>query len=391
MKSAIKVNAGILLSYIGIVLILQEKSTDQSIDSTFSVIIYFFPLWTCLFFLPNPKLGIPKSYYFFLQVIKFYLLVFGLQTVILMFFTGDKSYLGPYLGNMIRILTPLLSVTFISILFQEKSKEAFFNSLRIVFFLSAIAIIPKVVSNGLSHFTVHNVLLGTTGVESDTLGLVYGLFAAFFFLNRSKLLFSIAFLFMLITGKRIVLMAVLTCIILNVPSIKKVLEKRKKLFIMVILLTNTAIAFLTYDFGSGNSVVLEILADWFSLRKEELTMGRNILYNRIVDELKVPHLFGNGVGKVFFTLRRLSKDEPWLHSDLLMNLYDVGFLGFVSWLYFLYKKMTINFRVTSIFIVFNFYFITDNAFYYVIPNLLLYLMILYFIQFNNLENEPIEN
>jgi len=367
----------LFLFFFCIILILQEGATGQSINTSFSTLLYFTPLWIFFIEFTLYEIKFRKSEMggHLIKLIIFYLIVFVLQTLFLLLIKPG-GYAGPFIWNSVRLFTPLLSILLISSFIIPTVGNAWQDSsVNLIFFSSGIALIPKLLSSSFSSFDILKVIsLGVSPLESDTLCFVFGLIAAHYILKGKKWLILLSLIMVFLTGKRIVFLGLLIFYILNLRVIRERVERKTNMFGIMLLLINSFYCYFLYDLGSGEGKIIDFLENLFSKTTEELTVGRLVLYERIIAQMGFPSMFGNGMGNVMFSLRKISSAEEWLHSDILMNFYEVGIIGCIIWMIYLFNLFKSNYTCLTFLVMFNVFMLTDNAFYYFVPSFLLYFL-----------------
>lgn len=369
----------VLLLFFCVILILQEGGSGQSINTQFSVFMYSTPLWV-LFVSTFSKLNnfsLKNETSFFKDLLLMYTFLFVGQSLIVLVLTKDK-FSGPLMWNIVRLFSPLISVFLITILHNGRntSIKSYLASVDIIFIACIIALSSKLLYTPLSSINIVNILfLGISPFESDTLCFAFGLLSAHYVINKEyrKLIFCV--FFVLLSGKRIVFIALIIFFILNLNPVKRIVLSKMNFFGVALLLINLSYAYFLYDMGSGDGYINDLLESFFSKSTNEITVGRVILYERIIDKLGFPKSYGYGMGRVIYTLRKISPNEEWLHSDVLMNFYEVGLVGGVYWMYFMFKKFKESYVIFSLLVIYDIYMLTDNAFYYFAPTFVFYYLV----------------
>ncbi|MGX7689890.1 hypothetical protein ACWA1C_22165 [Flectobacillus roseus] len=366
------------LIYFCLIVIFQEKGDSQSVNPQISIFVYGLPVWILFveMFLGNVKIQKRKVSKIFSDLIILYLIVFTSQSI-LIFANKGGSFVGTFYWSNLRLFAPLISVYLISLFYPISiTLKQLLNSIDFLFYGCILALSSKVVNLTGKPFEITSILLfGNSPLESDTLCFAFGLITAHFFYKGEKKKFLWSLLFVLLTGKRIVFLGLLIFFFLNIDKIKKWIFNNVKIFGFILLACNIGYAYFLYDMGSGQAFILEVIEASFTKNANDLTMGRMVLYERIIESLGAPNFLGNGMGSVMFALRRISTTEEWLHSDILMNFYEIGILGCLGWLFFLFFKFKETPFSLSLLVLFDVFMLTDNTFYYFVPNFIFYYLV----------------
>ena len=148
-----------------------------------------------------------------------------------------------------------------------------------------------------------------------------------------------------------------------------ILKNKRWLF----LAANIAVLFIIISFTQGlyDNLIREITG----LSAGHFTMGRNILYEPIVDKFFEMNLFEKlfGLGQAFTYNLSISNIGDSPHNDLLVLLLDQGIIVFSLFFLWIYKV-----KIVSPVIFINMLFITDNTLIYT------FFIFVFFLLVNNL-------
>jgi len=136
---------------------------------------------------------------------------------------------------------------------------------------------------------------------------------------------------------------------------------------MIVLAVISNFIYLWLTFLLTDGYFDEICIDLFGIPPNWLMQGRVSLFTFVVDAYNQStlyvQLFGEQLGAAS-TLIQANSTEGHVHSDILKNLYDMGFVGLTVWLLLLYRMNTHNIAMLAQVIYMNLIFFTDNIFLY---------------------------
>jgi hypothetical protein len=220
-------------------------------------------------------------------------------------------------------------------------------------------------------------LLSTLGMDAATFSLadstapfegaacfVFGMFALYFSMEKKYKEMAFTMILMLLTMKRIALLAFLLC---QLVWLAPLLLQKKVLNRIFFLLVNSIFVCLIILIGGGwvDDLILEITGKGVNF----FTLGRFNIYMGVVDEIirsPLNLIIGNGVGSsypltIINTTDLLSFNN--LHSDSLKLFYEHGIIFFT--LFFLLASKLQNIKSKIILLYVCILFITDNVLIYV--------------------------
>lgn len=250
---------------------------------------------------------------------------------------------------------------------------------RVFFVLSFLFIIAslKYGSGGIS-------LIDSKGLYEGTESFLFGLYVLWFMYRGRKSLALFALILVVVSFKRVVLLAVFASmclyyifIVLSSRNMVTVFLKRALYFLPFLLLV------VSVGFSSG--YFSDLVSENFDYSIDHLTMGRFVMASHVYDVLSDGKLvfFGSGPGSVYAHVDNITQGRDVnLHNDYLKLYLEFGFFGFLVFFSFLYRDVI---RDSSHFSVFWLYlcilFFTDNVLVY--PQVIFF----YFAMVRILKNE----
>jgi len=198
----------------------------------------------------------------------------------------------------------------------------------------------------------------SSNLETNQHPFVFGILTLFFLFKRDKLFFLLNLLFVLLSFKRIVFLAV----IISIPF---VLLERKNIRVLknirwVFMVINILFIRLLYLFSNGyfDDMIISITG----ISPGYFSMGRNTIYSLIFDYYDkfnfFQFLFGKGQGDLYSKSLIFIGEAP--HNDLLVLLLDHGVIIFIVFFFLIYQKKNLIFNI----IYLNVLFLTDNVLVY---------------------------
>lgn len=211
----------------------------------------------------------------------------------------------------------------------------------------------------------------------STTSFIFGLFTLFFFFKERKVHGVFALLFLIISFKRIAILGALTGLLSYFFITKQSFLNRhlKLIFIIIIILINFIVPLMQISIalGSFDDVVENITG----ITTNHFTQGRQYIYDAIVGKFGLPSFPGEGIGSLNSYLINKEDNINNVHSDLLKNLYEFGYIFYALWVFFFYafliKRKNVAPLCLALYI--NIVFITDNVMIYYEVMFVYYLMI----------------
>lgn len=212
-----------------------------------------------------------------------------------------------------------------------------------------------------SHFTLD--VAGSRSTLESGFAYVFGLLAVWAAYTRRWRNFAIAMLFAVLALKRIVIIGILLCVI--VQFLPRPIHDRLVKPVPMIL-ANALFLFLILSYGSGTLDAL--IHEYTSQSANQFGMGRQVLYSYILQDLSSHPwrfvLMGMGPGEAYDVLKGgfswVRKEN--LHGDTLKILYEYGALVLAIFIWALYSSR--NRGVLLIALYTNILLLTDNTLIY---------------------------
>ncbi len=203
----------------------------------------------------------------------------------------------------------------------------------------------------------------TSNIPTEsTLCYLFGMFTLYYLHKKDKTKTSIAFIFTIISFKRIAILALFLCVLFDLIFAAKKSQKLIKLFKYLGILANMLYILVIYLFAHGAFDLL--ISNLTGVSANSFTKGRKILYESIFIHLKPDLILGTGLGKTSEFLEHFIIKVNLLHSDVLKVFLEFGLINFVLWLITLFKLNTKSKDMFVVFIFLNIIFLTDNSFIY---------------------------
>lgn len=230
-------------------------------------------------------------------------------------------------------------------------------------FIAGVA--TRVISDGtgavLSHLTL-DVAASKSTFESG-FSYVFGLLAVWAAYTRRWRNFALAAILALLTLKRIVLVGIFLCVMLQFfprPVMRKVLRP------FPMLLANALFIVLILSYASGSLNLL--IHDLTGQSADQFGMGRQGLYGHVVvDIFRDPGRFllvGSGPGEAYEALkgRMVLVGKQNLHADTLKIFYEYGGVVLTVFIWALYSSRRLGVLLIALYT--NVLLLTDNALIY---------------------------
>lgn len=199
--------------------------------------------------------------------------------------------------------------------------------------------------------------------------------------------FVISILFTILSMKRMMLIAMIICIFIY--FISKKIKIGKKHIIAITCINLIIVLSMIALFKSEQIAILFYKIMGISLNK--FTMGRYEMFNLVLDPNK--NLLGYGATTDFFSNYSVIFNKPGfnvLHSDLLKLFIELNPVGFLLFMYLMYKN-SINNRYIFIYcILINFVFIFNHTLDYSVGNFIFMNFLFASNQLNKRENNIIK-
>lgn len=315
--------------------------------SPFRYLNYVLPLISLLVILANRSMHTPDLARPYLVVV--------LASLVLMPFANREGIKDIYL-----ILTGL-SVTLIGHRRLWSWQTIFAAS--VLGFVTGIAM--RVISDGagtiLSHLTFD--LAGSKSTFESGFSYVFGLLAVWAAYTRRWRNCALAFIFALLTLKRIVIVGIVLCVALQFfprPMLRRVLQPLPMLLANILFI----VLILSYSSGSLNFLIHDLTGQ----SADQFGMGRQGLYGHVVvDIFRDPWRFllvGMGPGEVYEALKggMIWVRKENLHADTLKIFYEYGGVVLAAFVWALYSSRRQGVLLIALYT--NVLLLTDNTLIY---------------------------
>jgi hypothetical protein len=252
------------------------------------------------------------------------------------------------------------------------------SRLFLVIFLIGTVLFAAVFGNGLMNGFAYDIARSESSLESN-FGFLFGLLAVYSLLKRDNWIFLLAVVGAFLTLKRIVLVAIFLCWIVNLlpESIRRKVLNPIFMLIANLLIILLIILYANHHFDFLITFVTGLSANHFGQGRQTLYASLSL---NIIDNPFQHFFLGAGPGAAYETLDRLFGlvGEANLHSDLLKILYEYGVVVFSIFIWLAYRAKDVRVRVMFLFV--NVLFATDNVLIY---HFFLFFMCLLSISFEN--------
>ncbi len=298
----------------------------------------------------------------------YYLLIFYSFAIVFLgtYHFTIKSIAGRFIANSIFILSPLLYLIFIQPLFREELVKRYvililyFNIL--IFFITEGSDFLSIFTNGVSLF---GAILSSEFPTESNLAYVFGLIFLFFVLEKYPLRYKVvALLFLVLSFKRVVLGATfISLMVYFVFSIFKIrTEKNRGTLVFIGVLVNLLFIKVTQVIVEGTYDNYVYEQTGFSM--DRFLMGRKTFYSEAFDKAGDFNWIGVGIGRIDEIIYSFYGIPVNLHSEILKNYLEFGFIIFVVWLVILFYQNLLSVKTFIFFIFLNLLLLTDNVFIY---------------------------
>lgn len=227
-----------------------------------------------------------------------------------------------------------------------------------------VNILWKITTNGVGSFTTINFNIAQSeSTFESSFSYVFGLLAIWAAHTRKWKHFFLAALLTLLTLKRIAVLAMVLCVLVQLLPPRHYL---KLLAPIPMLVANSIFLVIVLYYGSGH--LDKMILEYTSQSADQLGMGRQVLYSGILRELmNDPLLFlftGMGPGEAYSILSEgvSNLKKVNLHGDTLKVLYEYGGMVLIALICFLYSSRRPG--VLAVALYTNILFLTDNTLIY---------------------------
>ena len=194
-----------------------------------------------------------------------------------------------------------------------------------------------------------------------SLSYIFGFITIIFLLEKKYKLALLAFIFIIIVPKRLVILSTLLIIFLNfIPTFLSKYVLNKKLLILI------NITFLIFTIYLTIGVYDDFIITNTGLQPGHLTSGRTSFYSYVMNTSNIFEnsnwITGIGEGSVVNILKGNFRGTYLLHNDILKILIEHGVIVLVFFSFMLYRKGNYNQKMISLF--YNFLLFFDNTLIY---------------------------
>jgi len=316
--------------------------------------------------------------YIFRKYFRPYIILYGLMvTYSLVVLILKRSVYSRFFEEAFLIFAPLLFASFLFLYYAPNRKGRYikytFWGMIVVYFLHRGANITSVISD-LGYFISQAFITSSIKTESG-LASVFGLFGLYFFLQGNKKYSLLAFLFLLLSFKRIAFLGVLLSLLvyLLISKIVKIRIARPTRKILPLLFVGLNALFILglmqFVRGTFDDRIIELV----HMTPNQLTVGRYVIYQAVLEQNE-PSWLGIGLGKVTSVL----ENEPYhlknLHSDVFKFYLEWGPVFFVILIYNLYAFNLHSKKMFILMVYLNTLLLTDNVFIYFYVMFIFYLL-----------------
>lgn len=340
---------------------------------------YLLPLLPLFFVANTGKLRIERK---ILNYFLTFLLFYGFLIIYLFVQNSIFREVSPrFLPNAIFIITPLL---FILLLLPYFNPDKILNYVLVIFYTN-ICIFLYEESEGLLKVLANFNLLSDAFISSEldtesNLAYVFGFLVLFFLLEKSnKWYLIISLVFFILCFKRIVIVAVLLCVIIYfIASLLKINLSRYRIVLTLIgLMVNLFFIQFAHMITSGKFD--QYIFEKTGYNADRFLMGRKTLYTNAFDTGGAVDLSGLGLGKIDDAMFNFYGEAFNLHSEIIKNYFEFGVIFFLIWMALLFYKTIISTKAVVFLVYFNVLILTDNVFIYFEIMFYFYFFVLFYL------------
>lgn len=190
---------------------------------------------------------------------------------------------------------------------------------------------------------------------------------AFYYKLGFKWILSL-FLFSLLGFKRIVILGLLLTIILSFFPVGIYNKIRKNATLSSCVFSVIALLIIVIYYYIAGGYFDSYLYNKFDISTNELLQGRQELYSLVIDKIGDNKLFtGAGIGVIDEILIKNAKtidNITNLHSELLRWFLEIGVVGYLAWIYVIFRNALYTRYMFLSFIFLFIMLLTDNVFIY---------------------------
>lgn len=359
----------------------------KHIDDSLRYFKYLFPFIILFIYLNdyNNKIKIKNIIIknLFKKLLLLYFLIY-IFSFILSFLNNGLTF--RFFANSYFIISPILSLFLLTRFYNEKNLNQYFH---ILFFGSIFGFLfeqGNSLLNFFNSFSLSGLLIDSESVtESNVYPFIFAFLAIYCYFNKYSKIYLFVLLFLILLGsKRIVYLSLILIFILSffIRFISNRWFKRNSSFISIsFFLISCFIITIYFLFTDG--YFDDFILQEFGVSANYLSMGRQVLYRSVLyDYNQVTFFTGLGIGEVDYrvidyTSNRVEGEIKNLHSELLRNFVELGFILFFFWIFFKTKFIVISKLEFFIFLYFYLSILTDNIFVYFECMFTMYILLLF--------------
>lgn len=338
---------------------------------------YTLPLFAFPFYIFNRN-GLRKDgyryYYYLLVFYSFVIIVLLLKEMV----QADLS--ARFIPNAVFILSPLLFFIFIQPFYDKKQNASYVKLILyaciLMFFVSEGSDLLLVIKEA----NFFGALLSSEFPTESNLAYVFGFLFLYFILEEYPIRYKlIAFIFLLLCFKRVVLGATLASIFVYalISFLKVNVSKRRIWLVLTALGIN--LLFVQFTILIVDGVYDQLVYENTGLSLDRLLMGRKTLYSLAFEGIGNFSWFGAGLGSVDDVINDFYGIHINLHSEVLRNYLEFGVVFFVLWIVVLFYQSIFSLKSIVFLCYLNILLLTDNVFIYFEIMFYFYLFIQFFL------------
>lgn len=299
---------------------------------------------------------------------RYYLYFFGLFYIVIvqsiLAYVSRGTINSRLISEAIFLFSPLLSV---ALLIYYMDYRRTYQIVSILFGGVIVAFVAEKGVGGIINFHQTNLaesLISSSFQSESGLAFLIGLFAFYFLFTRKWTFFSISLFFVLISGKRTVLVAVALCLLIYlVLAVFRFNVKKYRIVLSVLaLLANAIIIYIIYLLVAGTFD--QFIIGNTGLPPNSFMKGRYNLWKAIISTYDIGYL-GSGLGSISYLL--VDQIDYPLHNplnDVLKVAVEHGVIVFGLWFFIYYFVHSYKRESLIIAMYTNILFLTTNVLIY---------------------------
>lgn len=276
----------------------------------------------------------------------------------------NKSLYLRFFEESFFIISPVLFAYIISFFYTDfslKTLKRLFWLIVLAYVFQQGAKILGIVANPAQ--LIHAVRYSSISTESQ-FSFLFGPFFIYFLTTKNYKYSLITFFFLIISLKRISILAALVCLVLyffGKPMLRS-MKKGKAITGILFVLLNLGVVLVLFLITQG--YFDDFIVQKVGMSTNHFLRGRYNTYNFVLERLEGFQPWGIGFGKTSHILMNSEFPVKVLHSDVFKNFLEFGIPIFCIWVYIFYKNSAVDIRLLLLAIFYNILFFTDNVFIY---------------------------